>query len=153
MKNKKSRKTNYKEKVTKSKKKTEPRKILTLKNIIYALLIISILGTIAYFIIDNYTYEERYASSLKMKTPAIVFSIEPIDVITQGKLGSSTIRVGYKIEYAYKVNEIQYRGQQTIKQKIKNNDKIKYIYNNLNTWNFVAKYSPTKPDESYLTIE
>lgn len=116
-------------------------------------MIISSFGAVAYFIIENSTYEEKYASTLKMKTSAIVYSIEPIETLTQGRQGGGSITIGYKIEYAYKVNGIEYRGEQTIKKNNKNDEKIKYIRKNLNTWDFVARYSSTKPEESYLTIE
>ena len=75
------------------------------KSIIITLLMLGGLFTFLYFAIYSETPEPANASNYNLKAKGLVYSIESVEQISQGKTGSKEITLGYTIKYVYNTNE------------------------------------------------
>lgn len=123
------------------------------KSIIGSIVILIGLTIFGFILIGKKSSTPKWVSELDNETIALVYSMENLDVMTQGFQGLKTMTIGYKIKYAYKVNGIEYNDSQEIKNRTGNLKKISYVRKNMKEWNFVVKYSSSNPERNYLIID
>ena len=123
------------------------------KSIIGSIVILIGLTIFGFILIGKKSSTPKWVSELDNETIALVYSMENINVMTQGFQGLKTMTIGYKIEYAYKVNGTEYKDSQEIKNRTGNLKKISYVRKNMNKWNFIVLYSSNDPNKSYLIID
>lgn len=123
------------------------------KSILWTIIILIAFVLLGYLGMYSKSEDPNYVAKLTMQTEGLVYSIESMEVGTQGWRGFTTTIIGYKIKYRYKIDGKSYANEQIINNKIGNLDDIKTFRENLNKWIFVVKYSKTDPNISYLTIE
>lgn len=123
------------------------------KSIIGSIVILIGLIIFSYILIGKKTTTPKWVSELDSETISIVYSMETIDVMNQSFQGLKTMTIGYKIKYAYKVNGVEYKDSQEIKNRTGNFKKISYVRKNMKEWNFIVKYSSSNPQRSYLIID
>jgi hypothetical protein len=128
-------------------------KSIDIKSIIGSIVILIGLTIFVFILIGKKSSTPRWVSELDKETIALVYSMENRDVMTQGFQGLKTITIGYKIEYAYRVNDIEYKDFQDIKNRTGNLKKISYVRKNMKEWNFIVKYSSSNPKRNYLIID
>lgn len=123
------------------------------KSILWTITILIAFVLLGYWGMYSKSEEPNYVSKLTMQTEGLVYSIESMEVGTQGWRGFTTTIIGYKIKYRYKIDGTSYANERIINNKIGNLNDLKTFSENQNKWIFMVKYSKADPNISYLTTK
>ena len=123
-----------------------------LKSLIVTIIIFLIGASLLYYFSDfRNRLRENDKEKFKGQTIGEIISIEPIQRMSQGRLGNNIYIDNYKISYKYKVNTVEYTQINFIPfASIENQRFVKNIINRSPKESFLVKFDLENPSKSIL---
>jgi len=125
---------------------------LNLKSILSITAIIGVLSIISLSVfIPTCDTRDKKSDYYNSETKGVVYSIEKITGMSQGRFGNRETTSGYHIHYFYEVYGKHYENIDYVySMKLDEAKFIAYAYQNINNKVFIIRYALSKPEESFI---